>query len=49
MEQQETMQNYFDIAIDDIKNKEGSDSIFIVNGNIEQKIGFDDEWKVRLV
>lgn len=47
MEQQESVQNYFDIAINDIKTKEGSDSIFIIDGKVEQKIDLDDEWKVN--
>lgn len=46
MDQEESMQNYYDIAFDDIKHKEGSDSIFLVNGNVEQKLDLDDEWKV---
>lgn len=47
MEQQETLKNYFDIAFDDIKRKEGFDSVFIVKGNVEQIVDFDDEWKVK--
>lgn len=46
MEKQESIQSYFNIAFDDIKNKEGSDSIFIIDGNVEQKLDLDDEWKV---
>lgn len=47
MDQQESLKDYFDIALDDIKMKEGSDSIFIVSGNIDQKIELDDNWKVN--
>lgn len=49
MEEQESMKNYFNIAFDGIKNKEGSNSIFLVNGNVEQKIDLDDEWKVMVM
>lgn len=46
MEQQESIQNYFNIVCDDIKKKEESNSVFIIDINIEQKLDFDDEWKV---
>lgn len=46
MEQQESIKDYFNIAFDEINKKEGSNSIFIINGNVEQKLDLDDEWKV---
>ena len=46
MEMQETIHKYFDMAIDDIHKKEGTDSVFLIHGSIEQKVDLDDDWKV---
>lgn len=49
MEQQDSVKDYFDIAVDEVKHKDGSDSIFIINGNVQQKLDLDDGWKVMII
>lgn len=49
MEQQDSVKEYFDIVMDEIKHKDGSDSIFVINGNVDQKLNLDDEWKVMTI
>lgn len=33
----------------DIKKKDGSESVFIIQADIEQLIDIDDEWKVNKI
>ncbi|KAJ6637033.1 hypothetical protein Bhyg_09759 [Pseudolycoriella hygida] len=48
VDQEESVQNYFDIKLNQIKRKDESDSIFMVNGNVEQKVVLDDNWKAHV-
>ncbi|XP_037030988.1 uncharacterized protein LOC119070659 [Bradysia coprophila] len=41
---QESFPNYFDISKVELKLKDGYESIFLVNGEVEQKVDLDDNW-----